>query len=101
MPNIKSAEKSLRKSKERYLRNRSTKSAIKTYTRRVKELAARGDREGAFAALRRAMSIIDKAVKRGILHRNAGARRKSRLMIALNKRLAQLKANEQQVSSDR
>jgi len=101
MPNIKSAEKSLRKSKERYLRNRSTKSAIKTYTRRVKELAERGDREGAFAALRRAMSIIDKAVKRGILHRNAGARRKSRLMIALNKRLAQLKANEQQVSSDR
>lgn len=89
MPNTKSAEKALRKSKERYLRNRATKSAIKTYTRRVKELAARGDREGALNALRRAISIIDKAVKRGILHRNAGARRKSRLMIALNKRLAQ------------
>ena len=100
MPNIKSAEKSLRKSKERYLRNRSTKSAIKTYTRRVKELAERGDQEGALNALRRAISLIDKAVKRGILHRNAGARRKSRLMIALNKRLAQRKTQEQ-VASDK
>jgi small subunit ribosomal protein S20 len=98
MPNTKSAEKRLRQSKKRYLRNRATKSAIKTYTRRVKELAASGDREGALNMLRRAISLIDKAVKRGILHRDAGARRKSRLMIALNKRLAQLKENEQQVS---
>jgi small subunit ribosomal protein S20 len=98
MPNTKSAEKRLRQSKKRYLRNRATKSAIKTYTRRVKELAASGDREGALGMLRRALSVIDKAVKRGILHPNAGARRKSRLMIALNKRLAQLKEDEQQVS---
>jgi small subunit ribosomal protein S20 len=98
MPNTKSAEKRLRQSKKRYLRNRATKSAIKTYTRRVKELAASGDREGALNMLRRAISLIDKAVKRGILHRNAGARRKSRLMIALNKRLAQLKEDQQQVS---
>jgi small subunit ribosomal protein S20 len=98
MPNTKSAEKRLRQSKKRYLRNRATKSAIKTYTRRVKELAASGDREGALNMLRRAISLIDTAVKRGILHRNAGARRKSRLMIALNKRLAQLKEDQQQVS---
>jgi small subunit ribosomal protein S20 len=98
MPNTKSAEKRLRQSKKRYLRNRATKSAIKTYTRRVKELAASGDWEGALNMLRRAISLIDKAVKRGILHRNAGARRKSRLMIALNKRLAQLKEDQQQVS---
>jgi small subunit ribosomal protein S20 len=98
MPNTKSAEKRLRQSKKRYLRNRATKSAIKTYTRRVKELAASGDREGALNMLHRAISLIDKAVKRGILHRNAGARRKSRLMIALNKRLAQLKEDQQQVS---
>ncbi len=98
MPNTKSAEKRLRQSKKRYLRNRATKSAIKTYTRRVKELASSGDREGALNLLRRAFSVIDKAVKRGVLHRNAGARRKSRLMIALNKRLAQLKEEEQQVS---
>ncbi len=89
MPNIKSAKKALLKSRERYLRNRSTKSAIKTYSRRVKELAEKGEHETAIANLRRAISLIDKAVKRGILHRNAGNRKKSRLMIALNKRLAQ------------
>lgn len=89
MPNIKSAKKALVKSQERRLRNRSTKSAIHTYTRRVKQLAEKGDTEGSVASLRRAISLIDKAVKRGILHKNTGNRKKSRLMIALNKRLAQ------------
>ncbi len=89
MPNIKSAKKALLKSRERYLRNRSTKSAIKTYTRRVKQLAEKGETEASVESLRRAISLIDKAVKRGILHKNTGNRKKSRLMIALNKRLAQ------------
>ncbi len=89
MPNTKSAKKALLKSRERYLRNRSTKSAIKTYSRRARELAEQGDQEGALATLRRAISLIDKAVKRGILHKNTGDRKKSRLMVALNKRLAQ------------
>lgn len=89
MPNIKSAKKALLKSRERHLRNRSTKSTIKTYARRVKELAEKGDTEASIASLRRAMSLIDKAVKRGILHKNTGSRKKSRLMIALNKKLAQ------------
>lgn len=94
MPNIKSAKKALLKSRERYLRNRSTKSAIKTYSRRVKELAEKGENEMAITNLRRAISLIDKAVKRGILHRNAGNRKKSRLMLALNKRLAQQQGGE-------
>ncbi|MFQ3611103.1 MAG: 30S ribosomal protein S20 [Fimbriimonadales bacterium] len=89
MPNIKSAKKAVIKSRERYLRNRSTKSAIKTYSRRVKELAEKGEAEQSIANLRRAISLIDKAVKRGILHKNTGNRKKSRLMIALNRRLAQ------------
>ncbi len=89
MPNIKSAKKAVIKSRERYLRNRSTKSAIKTYTRRVKELAEKGETEQSIANLRRAISLIDKAVKRGILHKNTANRKKSRLMIALNKKLAQ------------
>ena len=89
MPNTKSAKKALLKSRERRLRNRSTKSAIKTYSRRVEELADKGDTEGSVASLRRAISLIDKAVKRGILHKNTGSRKKSRLMIALNKKLAQ------------
>lgn len=94
MPNTKSAKKALLKSRERYLRNRSTKSAIKTYSRRVKELAEKGEVEESLSTLRRAISLIDKAVKRGILHKNTGNRKKSRLMIALNKRLAQQQAGE-------
>ncbi|MER3402377.1 MAG: 30S ribosomal protein S20 [Armatimonadota bacterium] len=94
MPNTQSAKKALLKSRERYLRNRSTKSAIKTYTRRAKELAEKGDTEASLSNLRRAISLIDKAVKRGVLHKNAGNRKKSRLMIALNKRLAQQRAGE-------
>lgn len=93
MPNTKSAKKALLKSRERYLRNRSTKSAIKTYTRRVKQLAEKGEVQASLEQLRRAISIIDKAVKRGILHKNTGNRKKSRLMIALNKRLAQLQSD--------
>ncbi|MCX7925608.1 MAG: 30S ribosomal protein S20 [Fimbriimonadales bacterium] len=89
MANTKSAKKALLKSRERQLRNRSTKSAIKTYIRRTKELAEKGEVEASIASLRRAISLIDKAVKRGVLHKNTGSRKKSRLMIALNKRLAQ------------
>ncbi|MFN7162136.1 MAG: 30S ribosomal protein S20 [Fimbriimonadales bacterium] len=96
MPNIKSAKKALLKSRERYLRNRSTKSAIKTYTRRVKQLAEKGETEASIENLRRAISLIDKAVKRGILHKNTGNRKKSRLMIALNKRLAQQQGDSAQ-----
>ncbi|MDW8107379.1 MAG: 30S ribosomal protein S20 [Armatimonadota bacterium] len=99
MPNTKSAKKALRKSRERYLRNRSTKSAIKTYSRRVIELAEKGDVQASLEVLRRAVSIIDKAVKRGILHKNTGNRKKSRLMIALNKRLAQLQQQQAQTQS--
>lgn len=94
MPNTKSAKKALIKSREHYLRNRAAKSAIKTYSRRVKELAEKGEVEASLSTLRRAISLIDKAVKRGILHKNTGNRKKSRLMIALNKRLAQLRAGE-------
>ncbi|MFN4032990.1 MAG: 30S ribosomal protein S20 [Fimbriimonadales bacterium] len=96
MPNIKSAKKALLKSRERYLRNRSTKSAIKTYTRRVKQLAEKGETEASIENLRHAISLIDKAVKRGILHKNTGNRKKSRLMIALNKRLAQQQGDSAQ-----
>ncbi|MCW5934240.1 MAG: 30S ribosomal protein S20 [Fimbriimonadia bacterium] len=94
MPNLKSSKKDVKKSAERKLRNTATKSTIKTFTRRSKEAATRGQAEDANAMLKRAVSVIDKAVKRGILHRNTAARKKSRLMIALNKRLMQMKDGE-------
>jgi len=91
MPNLKSSKKDLKKSRERRLRNMATKSAIKTYTRRTKETAAQGSAEESMTVLNRAVSLIDKAVKRGVIHKNTAARKKSRLMIALNKRLMQKK----------
>jgi small subunit ribosomal protein S20 len=91
MPNLKSSKKDLKKSRERRLRNMATKSAIKTYARRTKETAMQGTAEASMTVLNRAVSLIDKAVKRGVIHKNTAARKKSRLMIALNKRLMQKK----------
>ncbi len=86
MPNTRSAIRQLKKSIKRRMRNRAVKSAIKT---RVKKalLAASTDPEKVATYLREAISEIDRAVKKGVIHRNNAARRKSRLMAKLNKLL--------------
>jgi small subunit ribosomal protein S20 len=71
---IKRNERSLR---ERY-ENRRYTSAVKTYFRRLAAAVEEGDSERADAEHRRLIKLIDKAVKRGALHRNNGARKKSR-----------------------
>ncbi|MBD0334306.1 MAG: 30S ribosomal protein S20 [Cyanobacteria bacterium Co-bin13] len=86
MANIKSAQKRIQTAERNRLRNKSYKSAVKTmiknYLAAVDEYAANPSPE-AMAAVQTCMSAafskIDKAVKRGIIHPNAGARRKSRL----------------------
>ncbi|MBX6351103.1 MAG: 30S ribosomal protein S20 [Clostridia bacterium] len=83
MANIRSAAKRARQAEARRLRNRATKSRVRTRLRRFFELVAQGEVQGAREALRLAMSAIDKAVKKGVLHRNTAARRKSRIMKAL------------------
>ncbi|NLH98786.1 MAG: 30S ribosomal protein S20 [Chthonomonadales bacterium] len=85
MPNIKSVVKDVKKSRANRLRNISTKSAIKTFVKKAKAVMDAGDAAQTEGAVRAAVSIIDKAVERGIIHRNAGARRKSRLMRRANK----------------
>jgi len=80
VPNIKSVIKDVKKSRANRLRNVATKSAIKTYTKKAKAAMETGKPEEIQATLRLAVKTIDKAVERGIIHRNAGARRKSRLM---------------------
>ncbi len=79
MPNIKSVIKDVKKSRERRLRNLATKSKIKTFIKKTK-IAQDKKAEGAVALLHETVSIVDKAAKRGIIHPNAAARRKSRLM---------------------
>ncbi|MEL6350615.1 MAG: 30S ribosomal protein S20 [Cyanobacteria bacterium J06627_28] len=86
MANTKSAIKRIRVAERNRLRNKAYKSAVKTLTKRYQEsletLSSNPSDENSKLAQERmsaAVSKIDKAVKRGVLHRNAGARRKSRL----------------------
>jgi small subunit ribosomal protein S20 len=71
---IKRNNRSLRERQE----NRQYTSQIKTYFRRLAAAVAEGDDERAEADHRQLVKVIDKAVKRGALHRNSGARKKSR-----------------------
>ncbi|MBI5310132.1 MAG: 30S ribosomal protein S20 [Actinobacteria bacterium] len=75
MANIKSQQKRILRAERERDENRRYTSAIKTYFRR---LEAATDAETADAELKTLTSKIDKAIKRGALHRNNGARKKAR-----------------------
>ena len=79
MANIKSQIKRIRQNEVRRQRNKSVRSALKTYTRRVRAAVAAGDREAAEAALATAGRAYDKAASKGVVHRNNAANHKSRL----------------------
>lgn len=83
MPIIKSAIKRARQQATRRSRNLQVKRAVHRDTRLVLDAVAAGDLEQATAALRDAQSEIDRAVKKGALHKNTAARRKSRLSAQL------------------
>jgi small subunit ribosomal protein S20 len=78
MANIASQEKRILRSARERQENRQYTSAIKTYFRRLQAAVDGGDDAAAEAEHRRLVQLIDKAVKRGALHRNNGARKKSR-----------------------
>jgi small subunit ribosomal protein S20 len=78
MANIASQEKRIHRSERERLENRRYTSAIKTYFRRLEAAVAGGDAETADAEHKTLVSTIDRAVKRGALHANNGARKKSR-----------------------
>ena len=78
MANIASQKKRILRTERERLENRRYTSAIKTYFRRLQAAVAGGDDEAADAEHRQLIRLVDKAVKRGALHRNAGARKKSR-----------------------
>ena len=79
MANIKSQIKRIRQNEVRRQRNKSVRSALKTYTRRVREAVEAGDRETAESALASAGRAYDKAASKGVVHRNNAANHKSRL----------------------
>jgi small subunit ribosomal protein S20 len=78
MANIPSQQKRILRAERERLENRRYTSAIKTYFRRLEAAVAGADADAADAEHGRLVSTIDKAVKRGALHRNTGARKKSR-----------------------
>lgn len=89
MPNTKSAKKELRKAQKRRARNRYYRSRARTYIKKVRKLLAQGRIEEAREMLPLAMSALDKAAEKGIIHKNNAARRKSRLMRLFNKYASQ------------
>jgi len=78
MANIHSQKKRILRAERERLENRRYTSSIKTYFRRLERAVADGEAEVAETEHRVLVQTIDKAVKRGALHRNNGARKKSR-----------------------
>ena len=86
MPNNAAAEKRMRQEQRRRAFNRSTKSIVKTNITKARQAIAAPNISGEAAedAVRQAVSELDKAAKKGVIHKNNAARRKSRLMKQLN-----------------
>ena len=88
MANIKSQIKRNRQNEKARLRNKSVKSSLKTVIRKLNEASTAGNSENATALLRDASRQLDKAVSKGVIHKNQAANRKS----AIAKRVAALSA---------
>ena len=88
MPNHKSAEKRVRQSERRRDINRSNRARVRTSVKKLRGVLADGNAGDIKAALPMTISEIDKAVQKGVLHRNAAARHKSRLTARANKATA-------------
>ncbi len=84
MPNLKSSMKDMRVNERRRNRNRPIISATRTYVRHARTAIAAGDAAAAATAVGDAISALDKAASKGVIHRNNAARRKSRLMAIYN-----------------
>ena len=82
MANTKSAEKRIRSNERKRLRNQMYRSRVKTMIRKAEQSIFGG--QPSDEAIREAISTLDKAAVKGIIHKNNAARRKSRLMKKLN-----------------
>ena len=82
MPNHKSAEKRVRQSEKRRTINRGNRTKVRTYIKKLRTALTSGEDVG--QVLPETISVIDKAVQKGVLHANAAARYKSRLTVRAN-----------------
>ena len=84
MPNHKSAEKRVRQNEKRREVNRGNRGRLRTGIKKLRAALEGGDAGAVQALLPETISLIDKAVQKGVLHRNAAARYKSRLTVRTN-----------------
>lgn len=82
MPRIKSAKKALRQSRSHNERNRAQRSTLRTALKRVRAAATT---DQAATAYRSAVRLLDRAARKGLIHRNHAARQKSRLAAVVAK----------------
>lgn len=84
MPNIKSAKKRVVVAETRRVRNVATKTAMKTQLKKFEAAIEDGNKKAAESELLASISVLDKTAGKGVIHRNAAARRKSNLYKAFN-----------------
>ncbi|HEX6650357.1 MAG TPA: 30S ribosomal protein S20 [Pyrinomonadaceae bacterium] len=84
MPNHKSSEKRVRQSEKRRVINRSHRTKVRTYIKKMRTALASGKADEIQQVLPEAISVIDKSVQKGVMHKNAAARYKSRLTVQAN-----------------
>ena len=85
MANIKSAEKRIRRTLKEQARNRSQRSQMRTAIKQLRGVIASGDKKKAGELLPGTLSLIDRTAVKKVVHRNAAARSKSRLVAAVSK----------------
>ncbi len=76
MPRIKSAKKAMRQSRRHAIHNRAQRSALRTALKRVRAAGTKQEAASAYAA---AVRLLDRAARKGLIHKNNAARNKSRL----------------------
>ena len=84
MANIKSSAKRVLVSREEAARNKANRSALKTNLKKFETAAAEGNKELAETAYKAAVKSVDRAVSKGLLHRNNAAHKKSSMAVKMN-----------------
>jgi small subunit ribosomal protein S20 len=79
MANTKSAKKAARQTLRRTIVNKTRRSRMRSYTRKVEEAIASGDKAAAQAALKEAQPVIVRTAQKGMVHRKTASRKVSRL----------------------
>lgn len=83
LANSAQARKRARQADKRHSRNQAQRSEMRTHIKRVVKQIAAGDKEGAAAAYKTAIPVIDNAVSKGLIHKNKAARHKSRMNVQI------------------